>query len=165
MSGTEFIIYAIAATAASVYASESQRKQVKAAADAENKERQAEAKALNRQAQINMARQRKLNRAILARQEAESVAAGVDTGTGTPLERLANNAATLEVQAIEQFREKTDLAEQRKRQGLLALAKGKSKASALRMESVSSVISGASSVYGASKSMTQPKTTETTETT
>lgn len=129
-------------TVAGVISARNQAKAQENLAAADARQKQIEADAINRRAAIDLKRQRDLNRQRLARQSAQAARSGFEIGTGTPLDRLANNAATFETEAIDQFANRAQAADRRRFQGLLTREQGRLTGQALRADAISTGLSG-----------------------
>ena len=144
----------VASTAVTVSSQRDQAKSAAAFAEAEQKRAEEEAAAAELQAQEDLRRQRRINEQLLAAEEADVARSGLVSGVGTPLERLSQNAAILELNALEDFQNKRILSSEKRFRGLIGAQKGKAEASALRKRAIGTGIRGATQTAGIFASQT-----------
>jgi hypothetical protein len=149
MPAAPLIIAAVASTISagvSVYGQQQQAKSQQALLNYNAAVRDQEAQDTERDSRIRAQQQRDANRRFLSKARAIGGTQGVVQSSGSPLEVLADNAAQLELGALEVERTGNIQAGQLRTQGVLDRIEGKSARRAANYASAGTILSTASKV-------------------
>ena len=150
-TSTALIIAAAATVAAagvSAYGQQQQAKSQQSILNYNAKLREQEAADAQRDARIRASQQRDANRRFLAKGNAIGATQGVLQSAGSPLEVLADNAAQLELGALETERTGNIQAGQLRQQAVFDRIQGKSARVGANYASAGTILGAASSVAG-----------------
>lgn len=137
-----------AGTGISVYGQMQQAKTAQRISEFNARQQEMEAVNADAEARENLKRQRRENERLLASQRARASASGVVTNTGSPLANLAENAALLEMNALDEQRAAKMRVRGLNLQAGLTRAEGKAQARAAKINAVGTLLSGGGQTAG-----------------
>jgi hypothetical protein len=137
-----------AGTGMSVFGQLQQGKSDKRVAEFNARQQEAEAANVELESRESTRRGRRENERILGSQKAAAAKSGVVISTGSPLAAMAENAALLEMDVLDEKRAATMRANQLRTGAQLSIMKGKESKKASKIAAFSTLLSGAAGMGG-----------------